>query len=168
MKLENQEEFYEIIKEIVEHEEFQKRKNFPHHGEETVYDHSMKVSYLAYKMAKKLKVDVKSVTIGALLHDFYTTPWQEAPKQKKIKDMHGFSHPKIAYQNAKYYFPHLMNDKIQDMITKHMFPLTIKPPKYKESWILTTADKIVSLSVFKNPKDLPKYIGIRRKKKVKK
>ncbi len=166
--MENKEEFYEIIKEILEHEEFQKRKQFPHHGEETVYDHSMKVAYLSYKMAKKLKLDVKSATIGALLHDFYTTPWQTAPKVKRIRDMHGFMHPKIAYQNAKYYFPHLMNSKIEDIITKHMFPLTLKIPKYRESWIITTADKIASLSVFKKPKDLPKYIGIRGKKKVKK
>lgn len=168
MKKEYEEEFYKIINEILEHEEFKKRKLYPHHGEETVYEHSLKVAYLSYKMAKKLNLDVKSAAIGGLLHDFYTTPWQTAPKPKRIRDMHGFAHPKEAYKNALEYFPNLMNPKIEDIITKHMFPLTPKLPRYKESWVITTADKITSLSVFKKPKDLPKYIGIRSKKKVKK
>lgn len=168
MKKGEKEEFYQIVKKILDHEEFQKRKNFPHHGEETVYDHSIKVAYLSYKMAKRLHLDEKSAAIGGLLHDFYTTPWQTAPKPKKIREMHGFMHPKDAYQNALKYFPELMNPKIHDIIIKHMFPLTLKLPRYRESWIITTADKISSLSIFKKPKDLPKYLGIRGKKKVKK
>lgn len=168
MKKDKKEEFYKIVKPILDHKEFQKRKSFPHHGEESVYEHSLKVAYLSYKMAKKLHLDAKSAAIGGLLHDFYTTPWQTAPKPKRIREMHGFVHPKDAYQNASKYFPELMNSKIQDSIIKHMFPLTIKPPKYREAWIITTADKISSLSIFKKPKDLPKYLGIRQKKKVKK
>jgi hypothetical protein len=42
-----------------------------------------------------------------------------------------------------------------------MFPLNIKPPFYLESWIVTIVDKCVSIEVFKNPKGLLKYIGIK-------
>ena len=42
-----------------------------------------------------------------------------------------------------------------------MFPLTL-PPKYYEGWIVTIADKVVSLEVFKNPKELYKYIGLNK------
>lgn len=28
------------------------------------------------------------------------------------------------------------------MIIKHMWPITIKPPKYKEGFVLTIADKV--------------------------
>ena len=79
--------------------------------------------------------------------------------------MHGFMHAKDAYKNVQKYFPELVTPKIKDIIIKHMFPLNIKIPKYKETWIVTLSDKIVSLSVFKKPKDLPKYLGIRKKKR---
>ena len=32
-----------------------------------------------------------------------------------------------------------------------MFPLNIALPKYKESWIVTISDKLVSLEVMKKP-----------------
>ena len=75
---------YEIVKDILENDEFKKRKNYAHHGSISVYDHSLKVSMLAYELSKKIKgADSKSVAIGALLHDFYDKPWQI----KKVKDM---------------------------------------------------------------------------------
>ena len=46
-----------------------------------------------------------------------------------------------------------------------MFPLNIRPPKYKESWIITLADKYISMDVLKSPKEWPKYIGLGKKEK---
>lgn len=164
MKKANKEkkEFQKLIKEIIENHEFQKRKDFPHHGKESVYDHSLKVAYLSYIIAKKLHLDAKSAAIGGLLHDFYTTPWTTAPKAKKFKESHGFIHARQAYENANREFPEYMSVKIKDIITKHMFPLNIRPPRYAESWIVTCADKIISMKVFLNPKELPMYIGFRK------
>ena len=34
--------------------------------------------------------------------------------------------------------------RLQDIIKKHMWPLTVIPPSYKESWVVTVADKYVS------------------------
>lgn len=158
-------EFYQIVHEILVHPEFQKRKKFAHHGEESVYAHSLQVSFIAYRLAKRMHLDARSAAIGGLLHDFYTTPWMDAKKPDRFRDMHGFVHAKQAYRNAIKYFPHLMTPKIKDIITKHMFPLNINPPKYKESWVVTLADKIASTKVFLNPKDLPMYVGIRKRKK---
>ena len=159
-------EFLRVVDYIVNSEEFQRRKTFKHHGEESVYDHSLKVAYYAYIWAKLLHVDAKTTAIGALLHDFYTTPWMEnMDKKKKITEMHGFVHPRIAFENTKKYFPEVVNSKTKDIITKHMFPLTPKPPIYLESWLVTFADKYVSLSVFKDVKNLPKYVGIHKKRK---
>ena len=42
-------EFYEINKDIFENKEFNKLKNYKHHGI-TRYDHCFNVSYLTYKM----------------------------------------------------------------------------------------------------------------------
>lgn len=145
-------EYYEIVKDILESDEFQRRKSFKHHGNITVYEHCLKVSKLAYKISKLFKnVDINSVIIGALLHDFYKEPWQSKPPAKNFFKKHGFTHANEAYLNVLKHYPEVVNKKVEDIITKHMFPLNISFPKYKESWIVTISDKIVSLEVVKKP-----------------
>ncbi len=145
-------EYYEITNIILNHPEFIKRKKYKHHGEISVYEHSLKVSKKAYKMAKKHKKDYKSAAIGGLLHDFYYNPWQENTEKKSFFKKHGFVHASEALENAKKVFPELMNDKVENIILRHMFPLNITPPKYIEGWYVTIADKIVSLEVLRYPK----------------
>lgn len=157
-------EYQEIIKDIESHPEFQKRKEYPHHGKITVYDHSIEVSFLAYRMAKKLHVDYQSAAIGGLLHDFYDKPWQSCTERKPLLKKHGFVHASEANKNAWKYFPIYMDEKRSDIIKKHMFPLNITPPKYIESWIVTLSDKYVSLEVLKEWKKIPRYIGFGAKK----
>lgn len=161
-------EYLEIIAVILNHPEFQKRKEYPHHENESVYEHCLKVSKLAYKIAKKLRLkNPEEIAIGALLHDFYSEPWQDKHEKKPILQKHGFVHAKEAAQNAKKYFPEIMNERIEDMIRCHMFPLNIRPPKYLGSWIVNISDDIVSLNIFLHPSELPKYVGIKRKKRKK-
>ncbi len=157
-------EFIQIARIIIEHEEYIKRKDFPHHGEETVYQHSMKVAYVGYIIAKKLGANYNDVVIAGLLHDFYTTPWQDNTEKVTFFKQHGFVHASEALDNSKLYFEEYLNKYIEDAIKKHMFPLNIIPPKYLTSWIVTLSDKYVSLEVLKDVKNLPKYIGIKKKK----
>ncbi len=158
-------EFKKIITEIINHPEFQKRKKFKHHGNISVYDHCLKVSYKAYKIAKFFKGDYKSSAIAGLLHDFYEHPWMENTTKKKFREMHGFTHAQNALDNAKKYFPEYLNPKIENAIKRHMFPLNIRPPRYTVGWIVTLSDKIVSFEVFKYPKQLLPLIGIKKKAK---
>ena len=119
---------------------------------------SIRVSLVAYKMSKFLSkyfpISTEDVVISALLHDFYLKPWRD-----NKGTWHGFTHGKIASNNANRFFSSKMNDTTLNSIKCHMFPLTIFPPKYYEGWIVTLADKVVSLEVFTKPKELPKYIG---------
>lgn len=158
-------EYIELVSFILSHPEFQKRKEYPHHGKITVYDHCLSVSFLAYRMAKFLHVDYKSAAIGGLLHDFYDSPWQNSTEKKPFFKQHGFVHAKEASDNAWKYFPEYMDEKKEDIIKRHMFPLNITPPKYVESWLVTLSDKMISLEVVKDVKNLPRYIGIRKKEK---
>lgn len=154
-------EYYIIIKEIIESEEFIKRKTYNHHENRSVYTHSLMVSLKSYKIAKKLKLDYKSAAIGGLLHDFYYEDWQcNFPKKKGFKNMHGFTHASEALANSKKFYPQYINDKVGDIIVKHMFPLNIRPPKYAEGWVITIVDKVVSLEIFASPKQLYKYVGL--------
>ena len=146
-------EYLNIVDKILNNGEFLKRKQYKHHGKISVFDHSLRVSVLAYKFSKKFKkMDYKSVAIGTLLHDFYYNPWTENKEKKPFFKKHGFVHAKEALENSKQIFPEYMNEKIEDIIEKHMFPLNIRIPKYKETWVIILIDKLVSLEVFAQPK----------------
>jgi uncharacterized protein len=160
-------EFLSFVKEILDSKEFQKRKKYDHHENESVYEHSMKVAYSSYLYAKKHKLNTKDISIGGLLHDFYYKPWKENTKKVPFFKKHGFVHAKEAYDNACKHFPNLMNDRIKDIITKHMFPLNIKFPKYRESWIVSLMDKKHSFEVLKHPSVWPQYLGLSKKNKKK-
>lgn len=156
-------EYLEIVSFILNNLEFQKRLKYHHHDNRSVYVHSLMVSYNSYRIAKIFHLDYRKAAIGGLLHDFYYEDWQASPKRKKkFRELHGFIHPKQALENSIKVFPEIIDDKISDIISRHMFPLTLKPPRYLESWIITSVDKYVSLEIFKTPTKLLKYVGIRK------
>ncbi|MBN1470162.1 MAG: hypothetical protein JW925_00145 [Syntrophaceae bacterium] len=141
-------EFYEIISDIYEHEEFLKLKQFYHHNS-SIYEHVMKVSYFSYKACKVLNLDYQSAARGGLLHDFFLYDWRnhDVPDLPEDK-FHGIEHPKISVANAEKHFT--LNDIEKDIILKHMWPLTLVPPKYKESFIVSFADKYLASREFVN------------------
>lgn|SRR5574344_712719 len=149
----DEEEFLDIVKDILNDKEFLKRKNYRHHGDTSVYEHCFAVSYYSYLMAKKLHLNYRNAAIAGLLHDFYYKDWTTLPDAPLLKK-HGFVHAREALENSKKEFPHLMNKHIENAIVRHMFPLNIIPPKCSEGWIVTTADKYVSMDVLKDYKIL--------------
>lgn len=156
-----EEEFYKIIAPILEHEEFQKRKQYQHHGTITVFEHSLAVSLRSYYVARKLGLDYESAAIGGLLHDFYDKPWQGKGKTK-ILEKHGFVHAQEALDNAETFFPQYMNEKVRNSIIRHMFPLNKIPPYYMESWVVSLSDKCVSMEVLKKPSIFLSFFGLYR------
>ena len=130
-------EFELIIDDINKNKEFLKLKSIKHHGI-TRYDHSYRVSYYTYLVTKKLKLNYKSATRAALLHDFFTSEVESVGSVKRLR-----MHPNIAVKNAKKYFE--INNLEEDIIKKHMFPVTIIPPKYIESWIVDLIDDISAI-----------------------
>lgn len=163
-------EYLEIVKPIIEHPEIQRRKTFVHHESCSVYDHCLAVSILSYTWAKYLGWDYRCAAIGGLLHDFYDEPWQDEnhklrDKGKKLREKHGFVHARQAAKNARRYFPEYVDEKVDNIIRRHMFPLNITLPKYRESWLVSAADKYTSLDVLKKPKEWPKYLGIKINKR---
>ena len=70
MKGQNDIQDRKIVNHILNNEEFLKIKKIEHHGISR-YEHSMKVSYYSYKIAKALRLDYEQVARGGLLHDFF-------------------------------------------------------------------------------------------------
>jgi len=156
--IEDYTEFFNLVKPILEHPEFKKRKKYLHHIGESVYEHTLRVSFDSYKIAKRFGWDYQAAAIGGLLHDFYENPWQTSTEKKPFLKKHGFVHAEEARQNAWKYFPEEMNLKIEDIIRKHMFPLNKRPPKYKESWLISFVDKADSMDFIMHPKILLKLM----------
>ena len=136
---ENYIEFKNIINEIRSNPKVREMNNYMQHSTTSCYNHCLHVAYYTYLICKKYNLDYISGARGAMLHDFFLYDWHKHRNIQSLKDLHAFSHPKIALENSLKLF--YLNNIEQDIILKHMWPLTISFPKYKESYIVTLADK---------------------------
>ena len=137
-------EFMQIINDIANNSTVQEMKNFRQHYDTLCYEHCLEVSYISYLICKKLKLDYTSAARAGLLHDLFLYNWRDSKKKLNLKRYHAFIHPEIALENSLKLFN--LNDKEQDIIVKHMWPVTLfKIPKYKESFIITLVDKYSAL-----------------------
>ena len=141
-KIYNDTEFIEIIQYIIENDTVKQMKNYRQHYETSCFDHCLTASYLCYKYCKKFNLDYISCSRAAMLHDLFLYDWRK--RENGRKGLHAFTHPKSAYENASNLFD--LNEKESDIILKHMWPVTIKLPKYKESYILTLVDKYCAMN----------------------
>lgn len=139
-------EYFEIVKDIITNKNVLKMKDYLQHGTTTCYDHCLNVSYYSYILCKKLNLDAKSAARAGLLHDLFLYDWHTSTlsKNSSFLKKHAFYHPLIALKNSNKYFRLSKIEK--DIIAKHMWPLTITLPKYKESYIVSFIDKICCLS----------------------
>ena len=130
-------------KEILSSPNMEKEQKCYQHGVVTVYDHTIKVAKCCLKLANifNINVDKKSLVRGALLHDYFLYDWHN--KDNGEHRLHGFRHANTALKNAEKEFD--LNHIEKNMIKSHMFPLNLVLPKYKESVILTIADKLCAL-----------------------
>jgi uncharacterized protein len=135
-------EYEYLIKDILNNKEFNKIENIEHHGT-TRMIHSKRVSYYSYSICKFLHLDYVSAARAGLLHDFFLS---EAEMKKRTRITSLFTHSKKALKNSSKIF--CLNEKEENIIVSHMFPLGIHLPVYMESWIVSTVDKVVGTYEF--------------------
>ena len=144
-KYKNNIEYYTCIKELIETPVVLQMNQYIQHGNTTCLSHCLSVSYKSYIIAKKLNLDYEAVARAALLHDLFLYDWHKKEREKHLFQKHGFTHPKLALENALKYFE--LSEKEKDIIIKHMWPLTLRQvPKYKESILVSIIDKYSSTS----------------------
>jgi hypothetical protein len=131
------------FKYLLENNTVIQMKDIDHHYETSCFAHSLYVSYYSYCICKKLSLDFKSAGRAGLLHDLFLYDWR---RHDTHQGLHGFSHPKTALNNSMKICD--LNKKEQDAIVKHMWPLTFKLPKYKESYVVSIVDKYCTLVEF--------------------
>lgn len=138
----------ECVEELGQQGKLKQEKNYMQHGTTTVYEHSIKVAYTSLYAAEKLnlRVDRRSLVRGALLHDYFLYDWHENDKSHRL---HGFYHAGSALRNAVRDYE--LNRIEKNIIARHMFPLNLIPPAYKEAWIVCMADKFCAGSETMEP-----------------
>ncbi|MBP3892775.1 MAG: phosphohydrolase [Atopobiaceae bacterium] len=114
---------------------------FMQHGTTSVLVHSLRVTSLALALARNfaIAVNVRALTRGALLHDYFLYDWHK-PHRDNV--LHGFTHPFTACRNAVR--DHAIGKLEQHMIKTHMFPLVPLVPTGREAALLCLADKIIA------------------------
>lgn len=129
-------------KDILASERMKEEKNYLQHGSVSVFEHSVNVACTCVMLSHRLSIAVneRAVVRGALLHDYFLYDWHDPDPSHRL---HGFSHPRTALTNAARDFS--LNDIEKDMILKHMFPLTLMPPRYRESFLICIADKLCAV-----------------------
>ncbi|HPL67186.1 MAG TPA: phosphohydrolase [Smithellaceae bacterium] len=131
-------EFMDLLTPLLDTADVQRLSEFRHHGFNTRLEHSLEVAWRSYAAAKTLSLDYASTARGALLHDLFFYDWmREGPR------LHGCRHPEISLQNAVKTAD--LNEKEKDIIRKHMWPLTLVPPRYPESWVVCFIDTYCSI-----------------------
>lgn len=140
--VEKDSKYIKMVRDILDDKEFNKIKYIEHHGI-TRFNHSLKVSYYSYKIAKVFKLDYMQTARGGLLHDFFLSNNDRTFKEQILSI---FVHPKRAEKNANAKFN--ITEKEADMIRSHMFPVNLTIPRYAESWIVNIVDKVVGIYEF--------------------
>ncbi len=117
----------------------QSEKLYMQHGQISVFEHSVLVACVCLMIVGylRIRVDLRALVRGALLHDYFLYDWHVPDKSHRL---HGFHHAQTALDNASRDFA--LGDIEKDMIRTHMFPLNLRPPRYRESAIICIADKI--------------------------
>ena len=136
-------EFMDLVKDLVNNDTVKEMKKYRQHYDVNTFEHCMNVSYISYKICKKLIWDYKSMARAAMLHDLFLYDWRSSKEKLHLDGYHAFVHPKIALENASKLYK--LNEKEKDIIVKHMWPVTVALPKYKETYVITLVDKYSAL-----------------------
>lgn len=154
----NETEYNSIVSDILNHKEFIKTKNIIHHSLNR-YDHSIRVSYYSYKIARFLKLDYKQTARAGLLHDFFLIDNKNISLKERALTL--FNHPKYALAHSLKHFD--LTEKEQNIIVSHMFPVCpTRLPKYLESWIVDIVDDVISIKeeIYVKKRKLVRYANV--------
>ena len=135
-------EYINIISDLLREQKVISMRQYKQHFEVNCFDHCLYVSYNTYLICKKKGLDYISAARAGLLHDLFLYDWRK--RENGRKGLHAYTHGKEAAKQAETIIK--LNDKEKDMITKHMWPVTLEMPKYKETFIIIYVDKYFAIA----------------------
>lgn len=143
--------YYGCIEDIIDCPQLQRLKGITHHISTTRFQHCVNVSYYSYIVCRKFRWDARSAARAGLMHDLFYYDRKEYNSLKvKGQFSHSRAHSVIAVRNAAMLTN--ISPLERDIIERHMWPLTIHLPKYKETYVITVIDKYCAVLEFCVPK----------------
>lgn len=100
------------------------------------YDHCLFVAYVGFTLCRVFGLDYRAAARAGMLHDLYLQHWEQTdvgPLRRLV------IHPQMALENARAFG---LSAVEEDIIGKHMWPLTTPLPYYRESFLVSLADKL--------------------------
>lgn len=131
------EAFNDCVKDLLATEEVLSLSRYSQHLDINRLQHVISVSYLSYLACRKFGLDYSAAARGAVLHDLFYYDWRV--KDDNSHRLHGYRHPAFALKNAKALTT--LSKKEENIILRHMWPLTPTPPRFRESFIVCMSDK---------------------------
>lgn len=142
IKMEQNQEFFAAIKDIIKHPVVIKMKEYPHHYRTNCYQHCLNVAYANFVICKSFGLNAKAAARAGMIHDLFLYDWHTHSKETG-NHFHGLTHPRHALRIAEKYFTLTPLEK--DIILHHMWPITVTVPKSPEALITTFTDKACGL-----------------------
>lgn len=152
-------EYVQLIDKYMNDDYVQLLKNIPHHDTNR-FNHSLKVSYMSYKVCKKLDLNFESAAKAGLLHDLYFNQIHDFDSFSDRFRLFAKDHPEDALYNAESRFN--LSPLEKNIIVSHMWPISNHIPKYREAFVVSIVDKLSSAVEFGTKANfkLSQYIGV--------
>lgn len=143
----NDKEYLEIVKPLLAEPSVQKLDNYIQHHFQSRLEHSIAVSYMSWRIGKRLGLNATAMARGGLLHDMFYYDWRTT---KFDEGSHAYVHPRIALENAKKITE--ISPLEEDIIVHHMMGSTLDITRSKEAFIVSMVDKYSAVSEFSRGK----------------
>ena len=129
--------FLACVGPLLDSSEVSAMKQWRHHFSTTCYQHSLFVSYVAFRLARYFGWDYRAAARAGLLHDLYLYDPADGSAHPGNQCL---DHPEFALRNASALT--ILSEKERNIIQAHMWPLALHLPRSREAWAVSFADKI--------------------------
>ena len=129
-------DYLSCVGELLDSPPVQAMRGIRHHPGVSCYAHSVAVSYLAWRLARRWGADPRSAARAGLLHDLYLYDPRALPAWRQC-----FAHPRSAARNAAALTGGLTPAE-ENAILAHMWPLSPRRPRGRVAAAVCAADKL--------------------------
>ena len=134
-------DFLQCVEPLLESPQVRSMKRWRRHFFVTCYEHSVFVSYVAFRLARRFGGDCRAAARAGLLHDLYL---YDPADRSAHPGLQCLDHPEFALRNAEALCPDLTENE-KNAIVSHMFPLAVHLPRCREALAVNLADDICAV-----------------------
>ena len=136
----NQASYLDCVKDLLSTRQVASMRQWRHHFSVTTYDHSLFVSYVAFRLTRRWGCDYRMAARMGLLHDLYL---YDSHDRSAHPGNQCFDHPVAAWRNARELTE--LSQKEENIILSHMWPLARRRPRCPEAAVVNLADKLCAV-----------------------